>query len=186
MHILCKWLSILFLNGLSSCIFLYEWLPSLLNWLLSMHISVQITTISFWMDCLHARFCTNYSHFFLNGCSSCTFLCEWLPFLLDWVFVMHVSMQMTTISFWMDFRHAHFFMNDYYLVVFGFSSCTFLCKWLSISFVYRFSSCTFLCESLSILFWFFHVCNALQCMNSMLQWQIMNEIIMHIGFLPCA
>ena len=61
----------------------------------------------FWMECCHTHFCTNDCHFFLNGLSSCTFLYEWLPFLFEWIFVMHVSVQMTTISFWMDFRHAH-------------------------------------------------------------------------------
>ena len=96
-------------------------------------------------------------------------------------------------------RHLHFCTNDNHFFLNGFSSCTFLykwlpfrciwffvmhilCKWLSIFFVYGFLSCTFLCERLSIFFWFFHACNALQRVNSMVQWQNINDIIMHIGF----
>ena len=42
--------------------------------------------------------------------------------------------------------------------------------------------CTFLCEWLSNFFWFFHVWNTLQRVNSMVQWRIINNIIMYIGF----
>ena len=35
-----------FLNGFSSCTFLYEWLTFLFEWIVVMHISVKITTIS--------------------------------------------------------------------------------------------------------------------------------------------
>ena len=85
----------IFLNGLLSCTFLYEWLLFLFEWSFVMHISVRMTTISFWMDFRHTRFCANDYHFFLNGFSSCSFLYEWPPFSCIWVFVMHVSVQMT-------------------------------------------------------------------------------------------
>ena len=154
-----------FLNGFSSSTFLYEWLPFLYEWVFVMHISVRMTTISFWMGFRHAHFCTNDYHFFLNGLSSFTFLYEWLPFLFgmdcrhlhsctndyhfflngfssftflyellpflfEWIVVMHVSVRMTTISFWMGFRHADFCTNDYHFFLNGFSSCRFLYEWL--------------------------------------------------------
>ena len=49
------------LNGFSSCIFLYKWLPFLFELVFVMHISVWRTI-----------------HIFLTGFSSCTFLYEWL------------------------------------------------------------------------------------------------------------
>ena len=203
-------------NRFSSCICLYEWLSIPFEWVFVMHISVRMTKISFWMDCLHLHFCTNdyhfFSiycrrlhfctndyHFFLYGFLSCTFLYEWLPFLFEWIVVIYISVRLTTISFWMECRHFYFCKNDYHFFLNVISSCTFLyewlplrciwffvihilCKWLSIFFLYGFSSCTFLCEWLSILFWFFHVRNALQCVNNMVQWRIINDIIMYIGF----
>ena len=80
----------------------------------------------------HVQFCTLNVHInkcFLYGFSSCTSLYEWLSILflhefssctfLDqwlyiflWVFVMHISVQMT-IHILMGFRHAHFCTNDY-------------------------------------------------------------------------
>ena len=117
-----------FLNGLSSFTFLYEWLPFLFDWIVVMHISVWMTTISFWMDSRHLHLCMNEYLFFLIGLSSFTFLYEWLPFLFDWIVVMHFSVLMTTISFWMDFRHAHFCTNDFHFVLYGFSSCIFCAK----------------------------------------------------------
>ena len=90
-----------------------------------MHISVRMTTISIWIDCRHSHFCTDDYHFFLNGFSSCTILYDWLPFIFEWIVVMHISVRMTTISFWMDFRYAHFCTNCYHFVLYGFSSCTF-------------------------------------------------------------
>ena len=36
----------LFLNGLLSCTFLYEWLPFLFEWIVVIYISVRMTTIS--------------------------------------------------------------------------------------------------------------------------------------------
>ena len=131
------------LNGFSSCMFLYELLSLSFEWFfvmcisvrmttplfsmgfLHVHVSARMTTIYFWTDCHHEHFCTNDYHFFLNGLSSYTFLYEWLPFLFEWIFVMHIFVRMTTISFWMDFRHAHFCTNDYHFVVYGFLSCTF-------------------------------------------------------------
>ena len=101
------------LNRFSSCTFLYEWLPIIFEWIFVMHVSVRMTTISFWMDCRHARFCAHDYHLFLNGLSSCAFLYKWLPFLFKLILVMHLSVQRTTI----------YFLN-------GLSSCTFLCKWL--------------------------------------------------------
>ena len=97
-----------FLSGLSSFTFLYGWLLSHLEWIVVMHISVRMTTISFRMDCRHARFCANDYHFFSNGLSSCMFLCEWLQFF-----------------FRMDFRHAHFCANDFPYSI-GFSICAML------------------------------------------------------------
>ena len=72
----------------------------------------------------HVHVFTNDYPFLLNGFSSYTFLYEWLPFLFELIVVMHTSVQMTTISFWMDFRHAHVCKNDYHFVVYVFSSCT--------------------------------------------------------------
>ena len=119
---------ILILNGFSSCIFLYGWLPSHFERIVVMYISLRMTTISFWKDCRHLHFCTNDYHFFLNGLLSCTFLYGWLPSLFEWIFFMHISVRMTTISFFIGFRH------------------TFSVQWLSIFFVYGFSSCIF-CEN---------------------------------------
>ena len=99
-------------NGLSSFTFLYEWLPFLFEWIFVMHISLRITTIYFWMECRHSHFCTNDYDFFLNGLSSFIFLYEWLPFLFECNVVIYISVWMTTISLWMDFRHAHFCTND--------------------------------------------------------------------------
>ena len=67
---------------------MYEWL-SILVWVFVMYMFVRMTI-----------------HFLVNGFSSCMFLCEWLPFLLEWIWVMHVSVRINTISFRMDFRHA--------------------------------------------------------------------------------
>ena len=159
-----------FLNGLSSCTILYELLSFLFEWVFVMHIYVRMTVIYFWMDfrhthfctndykffcidCRHANFCTNDYHFFFIGFSSCTFLYEFLPFLFEWIVVMHISVRMTTISFsngcssctflykWLPFRCISVFVMHI------------LCKWFSILFVFGFSSCTFLCEWLSIFFW---------------------------------
>ena len=105
----------LFLNGLSSFTFLYEWIPCLFEWIVVIYISLRMNTISFWMDCRHLHFCTNDYNFFLKGLSSFIFLYEWLPFLLnrflswtflfkwlqfifEWIFVMHISLWMTNIA----------------------------------------------------------------------------------------
>ena len=115
----------LLLYGFSSCTCLYEWLSISFEWVFVMYIFVRMTTISFWMDCRHAHFCTNDYHFFLNGMSLFTYLYEWLPFLFEWIVVIYISVRMTNISFWMDCRHAHFCTNDYHFVVYGFLSSTF-------------------------------------------------------------
>ena len=86
--------------------------PFLFEWIIVMHISVQRSNIYFWMDCCHALFCTKECHFFLNGLLSCTFLYDWLPFIFQWIVVMLISVRITTISFWIDFCHAHFCTND--------------------------------------------------------------------------
>ena len=48
----------------------------------------------------------------------------------EWIFVMNISVRMTTFSFRMDFRHIHFCKDDYLLILKGFSSYTFLYGWL--------------------------------------------------------
>ena len=108
------------------------------GWVFVMHISAQMTTISFWMGFCHVNFCMNDYHFFLSGFSSCTFMYKWLPFHFEWVFVVHISVGMNTISFWMDFRHAHFYTNDYHFFLNWFLSCTFLYKWLPLLFEWIF------------------------------------------------
>ena len=114
------------LNGFSSCTFLYGWLSISFELVFVMYMFVQMTTIYFWMDCRHLHFCTIDYHIVLNGLSSFTFLYEWLPFLFEWIFVICISVRMTTISFWMDCCHAHFCTNDCYFFLIRFSSCTFL------------------------------------------------------------
>ena len=143
--------------------------PFLFEWAFVIHISAQLTIYFFW-----------------NGFLSCTSLYEWL-----------------SISLCMGFCHAHFCTDDYHFFFYGFSSCIFLYKWLFISlciglghayfcsndyhfFLNGFLSCTFLYEWLPYLYDFFHVCNALQHVNSMVQWQIINHIIMYIGLTMCA
>ena len=177
-----------------------------------------MTTISFWMDCRHAHFCTNDYHFFLNGFLWCKFLYKllsissWMdfchayfctndyPFIFEWIVVMHISIRMTTISFWVDFRHANFCTNDYHFFFNGFSSCTFLSEWLPFSFIWVFINAHSVQMTFHILrIWIFvmhipvqktfHIllvfllCNALQRVNtSIVQWRIINDIIMYIGF----
>ena len=85
-----------------------------------------MNTISFWKDFRHLYFCKNDYHLFLNGLSSFTFLYELLPFLFESIVVNYISVQMTTISFWMDCRELHFCMNDYHFFLKRFSWCTFL------------------------------------------------------------
>ena len=80
-----------------------------------LYISVRMTTISFWMDFPRVHFCTNDYHFFLNGLLSCIFLYEWLQFIFERILVIYISVQMTTISFWLDCCHAHFCTDDYHL-----------------------------------------------------------------------
>ena len=102
----------------------------------------------------HEHLCTNDYHFFLNWLSSCTFLYEWLPFLFEWIVVMHISVRMTTISFWIDFRHARSVEMTLHTLYMYVSSYTF-------------------CEmSFHIPLVFHDVCNALQRVNSIEQWRI--------------
>ena len=83
-------------------------------WVFVMHISVQMTIypLLFVMGFRPVHVCTNDYPFLLNGFSSCTFLYGWLHYHFEWVFVMYISVRMTTISFWMDCRHARFCAND--------------------------------------------------------------------------
>ena len=74
-----------------------------------MYIFVRMTTFSFWVDFRHVHFCTDDYLLILNGFTSCTFLYEWLPFLFEWIVVIYISVRMTTISFWMDCCHFHFY-----------------------------------------------------------------------------
>ena len=153
------------------------------DWIVVMHISVWMTTISFSKDSRHAHFCTNDCHFFLNGLSSCTLLYEWLPSHFEWIVFMHISVRMTIISFWMDFRHARFCANDYHFFLNGFSSYTFLCEWLPFRCIWVFFmhidfpySCIWifvmhiLCKWLSIFFWFSMMCAML--FNAWIVWCI--------------
>ena len=78
-----------------------------------MYISVQMTIHFFWIGFRHAQFCTDDYPFLLNWFSSCTFLYGCLPSHFEWIFVMHISVWMTTFSFWIDFRHIHFCTDDY-------------------------------------------------------------------------
>ena len=163
-----------------------------------MYISVRMTTISFWMDFRHVHFCTDDYHLILYGSSSFTFLYEWHHFLFERIVVMHVSVRMTTISFCMDLRHARFCKNDYHFFLNGFSSCTFLCEWLPFRCIWV-SSCTLLqmafhilciwifvmyilCKWLSKFFCF----SMMRAMLFMVQWRIINDITIYIGFRPCA
>ena len=129
---------------------------------------------------------------------------------------MYIFVRMTIhIIFWMGFRHAHLYTNDY-TFSYWFSSCTSLYGWLSmflcvfvmyisvrmtihiilvwVFFMYISVGMTIhilmgfrhvhLCTNdyKIILVWFFRVCNSLQRVNSMVQWRIINDIIMYMGF----
>ena len=148
-----------------------------------MHISVQMTIHFFWSFC-HVHLCKLDVLPILGSTSSwlptrmgfchAHFCTNDYPFLLEWVFVMHISVQMTIHFFWngfyfctndypflfelhdalpifgsacpveLGFRHAHFCPNDY----------SFLLEWvfvmhisvqMTIHFFFNgFSSCTFL------------------------------------------
>ena len=165
MHISVRMTIHFFLNGFSSCTFLYEWL-SIFWWIFVMHISVRMTTISFSMGFGHAHFFMNDYHFFLNRFSSCTFLSEWLPSHFEFVFVIYISVRMTTISFSMDFGHAHFCTNDYYFFLNGFRHAHF-CTNDYHFFLNGFSLCTFLYEWLPILSnAFLLIGNTVQCSST--------------------
>ena len=76
---------------------------------------------------------------------------EGLTFLFEWIFVMEISVRMTTISLYMGFRHAHSEQMTFRI----------LCIW---NFVMPISvRMTF------YILLVFHVCNALQRVNSMVQ-----------------
>ena len=149
-------------------------------------------------------------HFFLNGVLSCTFIYEWLPFLFLMGFShAHFCTNDYHFFFWIGFRHAHFCTNNYHFFLNGFSSCTFLYEWLpflcirvfvmhiSVRMTFNILLICHVCYALqrvnSMVQWriindtimyigFDHVCNALQRVNSMVQWRIINDIIMYIGF----
>ena len=138
-----EWLSIS-LCMFSSCTFLYEWLSISFEWVFVMHISVRMTihfflngmlsflisvrmtTISFWIDCLHLHFRTNYYHFFLNGFSSFTFLYGCLHSHFEWISFIYIFVRMTNFSFLMDFLHLHSNTNDCLLFLNRFLSFIFL------------------------------------------------------------
>ena len=82
------------------------------------------------MECRHLHFCTDDYILVLNGFSSYTFLYGWLTSHFESIFVMYISVRMTTFSFWMDSRHVHFCTNDYDFFLSGLSSFTFLYGWL--------------------------------------------------------
>ena len=124
---------LLILNGFSSCTFLYEWLPFLFECIVVIYISVRMTTISCWIDFCHVHFCTSDYHFVVYGFSSCTFCANDFPYSCIWIYVMHISVRMTTISFWMDFRHANFCTNDYHFFYMDFRHA-YSVQWLSIFF----------------------------------------------------
>ena len=114
------------LNGFSSCTCLYERLsisfewndyPFPYEWVFVMYISVRMTIHFFWMGFRHVHVCTNS-----------------YPIPCECIVVIYISVRMTTISLCMDCRHLHFCTNDYHFFLNGFLSCTFLYKWLSISF----------------------------------------------------
>ena len=121
-----KWLSITFewvfvmytfvrmtihflVNGFLSRLFLYEWLSISFEWFFVMYMFVRMTI-----------------HFLVNWFSSCTFLYECLsislcigfrhvhvckndyPIPCVWIVVIYISVQMTTFSFWLDFRQCTF------------------------------------------------------------------------------
>ena len=105
-------------------------------WVFVMHIFVRMT-IHILMGFRHVHVCTNdypyyfcmgfrHAHLFTNdhpfshGFSSCTCLYEWLFIPVVWVFVMHISVQMTIHFFWMGFRHEYICTNDY----------LFSCEWV--------------------------------------------------------
>ena len=140
-------------NGFSSSTCLYEWLSISFEWFFVMYMFVQMTTISFWMDCRHLDFCTNDYHFFLNGLSSFTFLYGGPFSHFEWIFVMYISVRMTTISLYMGFRANNF----PYSLYMGFRhthsvQMTFhiLCIWIFVMHI--------LCKLLSIFFWFSMMC----------------------------
>ena len=131
-------------------------------WVFVMHIFLRMT-IHILMYFRHVHVCTNdYPYFY--GFLSCTCLYEWLSIFLC-----------------MGFHYAHFCTNDYPFLSNGFSSCTFMYEWLPFRCIWAFVM-HILCKWLSIFFWFFRVCNSLQRVNSMVQWRIINNIIIYIGF----
>ena len=160
MNISVRMITISFWMGFRHVHFCTNDYPFLFEWIFVLHIPVRMTTISFWIDCRHAHFCKNDYPFLFEWIVVMHFLYEWLLFLFEWLSVMHISVRMTTIYFWFDFRHAHFCTNEYHFFFIGLSSCAFLfertpflfilvfvmhilCQWLSIVFVYEFRQAHF-------------------------------------------
>ena len=68
-----------------------------------------------------------------------------------WNHEWHAIVRMTTISFWIGFRHAHSVQMTFHILLNGLSSCTLLYKWLP-SLLNGLLSYTFLYEWLPFLF----------------------------------
>ena len=75
-------------------------------WVVVMHISVWMTIHFYWTCFCHVHVCMNDYPFPCVWVLSCIFLYKWLPFIFEWALVMHISLQMTTISFWMGDSYA--------------------------------------------------------------------------------
>ena len=140
------------------------------EWVFVMYIFERMTIHSFCMGFRHAYFCTDDYSFLFHGFSSYTFMNGWLPSHFDWIFVIYVSVRMTTFLFWMDFKNVHFCPNDYHFFLTRMSSFTFLYGWLPFSFWLDcchahfftndyhfffnwFSSCTFCANDFPYSFW---------------------------------
>ena len=104
-------------------------------WVFVMSMFVRMT-IHIRMGFHHVHICTDDYPFLLNSFPSCKFLYGWLPYHFEWIFVIYISVRMTTISFWMDCRHLHFCTNDSHLFLLRLSSFTFLYELLPFLFIW--------------------------------------------------
>ena len=139
----------MFLYGFSSCTCLYEWL-TILVWVFVMHMFVRMTIdiIVAWVFVMYISvrlsihiligfvmymFVRMTIHFFWMGFRHVHVYTNDYPFPCEWIFVMYISVLMTThnfewnvvfyisvrmtiFSFCMDFRHVHFCTDDYLLI----------------------------------------------------------------------
>ena len=158
----------MFLYGFSSCTCLYEWL-SICLWVFVMHISVRMTIHIILMGFCHVHVCTND-----------------YPFPCVWVFVMHIPVRMTINFFSMGFRHAHLCTNDYPFLLKWFSSCTFLYKWLSISFEWVFVMYMFVRMTIHF-FWmgFRHVHGCTNDYPFLFEWVFVMHISVRMTIISC-